>query len=152
MTPALLELLAGKQREWIASVRQPRAIGPIQRALRVVAVRECWRLGAVLIDTDGDLYATGTVILTEEERRHGYPSRLAEERAELRAAARRGGVPAGRTLNLDPVRLDPQFPERPLRNGPSGLEVEWSPGVWTALEPYLWERAQLIPAADTAAG
>ncbi|HLP22499.1 MAG TPA: glutaminase [Microbacteriaceae bacterium] len=147
MIQELLELVQAKPRELIARMEQPRAIGPIRRAPRLVAVAECWRLGAILLDTEGQLYAAGTVIRAERERQHGYPSRLAEQRAELKAAAQRGGIDQGRTVNLDVRRLDTDHPSPPLRDRDGILEVEWAPNAWVPLEPYLRERIALMPNA-----
>lgn len=69
---------------------------------------EVWRLGVLLLDAEGRLYAAGRATRAAERGRVGYQSVSREERRELAAAALRGGYPEGAPVNFDvtPIALD----------------------------------------------
>ncbi|RGE18967.1 hypothetical protein [Leucobacter sp. wl10] len=66
---------------------------------------EVWRIGSLLLGTDGDLYALGKATRAAERGRPGYQSASREERREIAAAALRGGYPAGAPVNFDAQRI-----------------------------------------------
>lgn len=122
-----------------------------------------WRLGVLLLDRDGGLHATGSIVRATEPGRTQYVSLSAETRRAYRAAAERGHFRDGETVNFDaaPVTLDagllreaavsgrgPLF----LRDG--RLWVRWSASVPDAnardAVGYLAERVDLL--ADPPAG
>lgn len=67
-----------------------------------------WRLGVLLLDADGGLHATGSIVRATEPGRTQYVSVSAETRRAYRAAAERGHFRDGETVNFDaePVALD----------------------------------------------
>ncbi|MGK0715008.1 hypothetical protein [Leucobacter sp. W1153] len=79
----------------------------LPRAATMRPLGEVWRLGALLLGTDGTLYAAGRATRAAERGRPGYQSASREERRELAAAALHGGYPAGSPVNFDaaPIRL-----------------------------------------------
>lgn len=62
---------------------------------------EVWRLGTILLATDGALFALGGLTRAEERGRPGYQSLSREARREIAAAALRGGYAAGTPVNFD---------------------------------------------------
>lgn len=116
---------------------------------------EAWRLGSLLLDTSGVLWAAGRATRAVERGRPGYQSESREERRDVAAAALRGGYPVGTPVNFDaqPLPLD----EDTLRALPSDDPIGWADGEirvrWRAgapldgaptLESYLQERAELL--------
>lgn len=135
---------ADAPRESLAQMRAGRKVGPFTQPERLEIVGECWRLGALLIGADGKLYATGYVIRSAEERRASTLSELARQRNELRAAARRGKIAAGVTLNVGYREVSLAAPTHPLAERDGMLQLEWSPGLWMPVDAYLRERAELL--------
>jgi hypothetical protein len=88
-------------REGLGELVQPARILGIPRAPRIVSRGWVWHLGAILLSED-DVYATGDIIRAHQEVRRGYPAESQRRRAELAAAARRGGF----------VPLEPYIEER----------------------------------------
>lgn len=120
---------------------------------------EVWRLGTLLLGTDGTLHAVGRATRAAERGRPGYQSASREERRELAAAALHGGYPAGAPVNFDaqPIQLADlvarQNPASEAASLPIGVRdgefrVRWRPqapleGAAT-LEQYLAERVELL--------
>ncbi len=126
-------------------------------------IGDVWRLGSLLLDTDGGLWAAGRATLAAERGRAGYQSLSREERRDIAAAALRGGYPAGSPVNFDAHRLS--FDEHGLSelgpDAPIGLvdgeaRVRWRVGAALdgapTLEQYLRDRVTLLidppPGAD----
>lgn len=121
---------------------------------------EVWRLGVLLLDADGRLYAAGRATRAAERGRVGYQSVSREERRELAAAALRGGYPEGAPVNFDvtPIALDGvdagsavplgDDPELPVGYADGMLRVRWRAGAplegAPPLEQYLRERVDLL--------
>lgn len=116
---------------------------------------EVWRLGALLLGTDGRLWAAGRATRAAERGRVGYQSLSREERLDLAAAALHGGYPAGAAVNFDaaPLPIDEASlralgPDAPIGLSGGELRVRWRAG--TSLEgaqtlgQYLRERAGLL--------
>lgn len=76
-----------------------------RRPATMQPVGEVWRLGVLLLDTDGGLYALGRATRAAERGRVGYQSLSREERRDLAAAALRGGYAAGTPVNFDATPL-----------------------------------------------
>jgi len=108
-----------------------------------------WRLGVVLLDRDGRLFATGSVTRAAEQRQHGYTSVSAAERSAVRALAADAFAP-GEVVNYDAELLTLDAGRRnsfgPLRISDDGdVLVEWARGGGLVdFEKYLAERATLL--------
>jgi hypothetical protein len=114
------------------------------RGDRMIALGEVWRLGAVCLDAEGALSATGEVLVVAAPTHPNHRSAEALRRNELRRLAVRSGIREGATVILSARALDLAAPVRPLVATPEGVAVEWTPGgVPTPLEAYLVERAEL---------
>lgn len=117
-----------------------------------------WRLGSLLLDADGALFALGHATRAAERGRPGYQSVSREERREIAAAALRGGYAAGTEVNYDavPIPLDSASPETVLTLAselPVGFDsgevrVRWRVGAPLSgaptLEAFLHERVDLM--------
>lgn len=120
------------------------------RGVRMVARGEVWRLGALCLDPEGRLYATGEVLVLTRPTHPNHRSASALRRNELRRIAQASRMREGATIVLGAVPLDLDAPTPPLVALADGLGVEWTPGATpTPLGPYLSERAEL--AAQTTA-
>ena len=124
-------------------IARPPVIEPAGRA---------WRLGALLLDRDGNLYATGRVTRAIEPRDYNSDKTVAGEarRDEQRAAAR-ASFRAGETVNFDVVLLDVESaaagtPQPPLALFDGEMFVV-DGAVHAPLIRYLADRAELLPEA-----
>ena len=121
---------------------------PVMRPLGRV-----WRVGVLLIAPDGSAYATGATTRAVDPGRRGYTSESARDRAEERAAARRGRFADGETVNFGWRRLDLDAEALRSSTGPLVLvddvpTVRWSVGrggmSTTELGAYLDDRVSLL--------
>ncbi len=145
---------AGARTEMLAELRIPRRIGPIARAPRFTAIGEIWRLGVLLLAPDpggGRLFATGVVTRARDPRHPNFTSISAEERREVREAARRSGFPAGQAVDYDavPLPLDETLGSvGPLVLHDDALFVSWNASRMddslTPFADYLSERVELL--------
>lgn len=166
---AARERLAGAPREGLGELIEPRRILGVARAARIVPRGTAWHLGVLLL-TDDALLATGEIVRARTEAVRGYTAESQRRRADLAAAARRGGFDEGATVHigwrmLDPAALErgeagPTRPEAPrdapaarggaVGTGPLALvggivSVRWSAaGRFMPLERYLDERIGLL--------
>lgn len=148
---------AGAREESLAIYQERRRSLLIAREPVLRSAGRVWRLGVVLLDREGGLHATGTIVRATEPGRPQYVSVSAETRRAYRAAAERGRFRDGETVNFDaePVLLEvgslreaaatgrgPLF----LRDG--RVLVRWSAAVADAdareAVGYLRERADLL--------
>lgn len=119
------------------------------RGVRMVALGEVWRLGAVCLDPEGRLYATGEVLVLTRPTHPNHRSAEALRRNELRRIAQASRMREGSTVVLGAVPLDLDAPAPPLVRVAGALAVAWSPGaVPTRLAAYLAERAELLVEAS----
>ena len=119
-------------------VARPPVIEPVGRA---------WRLGSLLLDRDGNLYATGRVTRAIEPRDYNSDKTVAgEARREEQRAAARGSFRSGETVNFDVVLLDVEHPTPPLALVDGELFV-MDGAVHAPLLRYLADRAELLPGA-----
>ncbi|MFT4137020.1 glutaminase [Microbacterium sp.] len=123
--------LAGRPREALGELVLPRRVLGVGRAPRIVPVGEAWHIGVLLL-TDDEVLATGEILRAREEVRRGYPAQSQRERAELAAAAFRGGFAEGQVVHLGWTRLEPDAVARGEASGPLSLvdgvaHVRWSP-------------------------
>jgi len=81
----------------IFGVPRPPVIDPAGRA---------WRLGVLLLDSDGTLYATGSVTRAIVPKDFNSDKTVAgDERREIQRAAARGAFRPGETVNYEWARL-----------------------------------------------
>lgn len=122
---------------------------------------EAWRLGTLLLGTDGSLYAHGHSTRSAERGRPSYQSESREERREIAAAALHCGYAIGTPVNYDALLLlaasggavfDPDH-DAAARELPVGLaegevRVRWRAGAPLAgaqtLAAFVAERAELL--------
>jgi hypothetical protein len=135
---------AGARTELLAELRPGRRFGPFQRPEVVAPLGRVWRLGALLLESDGTLRRTGDVIQAQPLRFDNHQSDRAAERRELRVAIEKAGIPPGETVNLRAVPVTPG----------DVLEISWNgsgqPGTFVPLPVYLRDRVELL--ADPPSG
>ncbi|MDQ1082860.1 MULTISPECIES: glutaminase [Microbacterium] len=139
--------LADAPRERIGELQEGRRLLGIPRAARIVPRGTAWHLGVLLL-TDDEVLATGDIVRSRAEVRRGFAAESQRRRAELAAAAARGGVPEGETVHIGWHRLDPARLERtstPLAVRGGEVVVRWSTaGGYMPLARYLDERIELL--------
>lgn len=146
--------LDGAPREALGELVAPRRILGVARAPRIEHRGVAWHLGVLLL-TDDAVLATGDVVRARAEARRGYTAESQRQRAELAAAARRGGFAEGETVHIGwrVLRSDAlDRPDAPAAGDAAPLVlVEGIPSVrWSAsgglmpLDAYLAERVALL--------
>ncbi|WP_374311403.1 glutaminase [Microbacterium sp.] len=141
--------LADAPREGLGELVEPRRILGLGRAPRIVPRGTAWHLGVLLL-TDDAVLATGEILRARTEARRGYTAESQRVRAELAAAARRGGFDEGATVHLGWRMLQPDAVDRGEASGPLALvdgvpSVRWSAaGGYQQLARYLDERIALL--------
>lgn len=135
----------------------------LPRAATMRPIGEVWRLGSLLLDTSGGLWAAGEATRAAERGRVGYQSLSREERRDIAAAALRGGYAVGAAVNYGATALPLDAPglaaldaDAPIGLSGDELRVRWRAGASLdgaqTLESYLRERASLLitpPLAST---
>lgn len=134
-------------RERIGELQEGRRLLGIPRAPRIVPRGTAWHLGVLLLTDDGVL-ATGDIVRSRAEVRRGFAAESQRRRAELAAAAARGGVPEGKTVHIGwhpiDLRAVDQAPSPLAVRGGEAL-VRWSAaGGYMPLARYLDERIELL--------
>jgi hypothetical protein len=152
-TAALLEAararIAEAPREAIGELVVPRRVLGIGRSPRIVPRGTAWHLGVLLL-TGTALLATGEVVRSRQEARRGYAAESQRQRAELAAAARRGGIPERSVVHIGWTPIDLEAVDRGEASGPLALRdgapaVRWSAsGGYVPLQAYLDERIELL--------
>lgn len=143
---------ADARHEARAVVTVPRRILGIERAAILKPAGRVWRLGVVLLDADGRLYATGAIVRAVPPGHPGHVSQLAEQRKAERAAALKAGYPDGETVNFEAPEIVLDAAVLRAADGPvvlrdEGVLVRWSPASGAGLMPlasYLRERVELL--------
>lgn len=149
MLDAARARLAGARREALGELVVPRRVLGLGRSPRIVRRGEAWHLGVLLL-TDDAVLATGDIVRAREEVRRGFTAESQRRRAELAAAARRGGIAEGEVVHVGWERLDVEEVDRGAASGPLALRdgmpsVRWSAaGGFVPLAAYLDERIQLL--------
>lgn len=127
----------------------------LPRAATMRPLGEVWRLGTLMLGTDGSLWAAGSATRAAERGRAGYQSVSREERRDLAAAALRGGYAVGTPVNFDatPLPIDEAGVHTLSTDAPIGwvdgeIRVRWRAeapldGAPT-LDRFLRERAALL--------
>jgi hypothetical protein len=150
---ATVELAAaGARQETLAGYMPERRVLGIPRAARMTPVARVWRLGVLLIAEDGGLHGTGRVVRAERAARRSVTAESVAEQRALRAAAVKGGIPEGETVDFDTSPVDLDALARDAASGPlvvrdGDVFVRWSPMQPDALAPfarYLAERVELL--------
>lgn len=144
---------AGARDEALAEFVPARRMLLLDRPARMQPIGRVWRLGVVLLASDGSLRATGGITRAVEPGHPGHMAVSVEDRREHRAAAFRGPFARGETVNYDavPIRLEPAA----LQEGPGPLLlrdgqvlVRWSVSLpddaAAPFAPYLTERVELL--------
>ena len=129
-----------------------RGIGPFATADKFRPVGRAWRLGVLLVDAKGALYATGELTRAIEPGRAAVNrSAEGERRRALRMAASRSGLPHGEVVNFGYAPIDTSAEAIARGSGPLHVEngavvIRLSPDsvVTTDLERYLAERFTLL--------
>jgi len=145
---------AGARQETLAEVVPGRRVLGIPRAARMTPVGRVWRLGVLLVDDRGGLYATGRVVRAERSARKSVTAESVAQQRAFRAAAVRGGIAEGETVDFDATAVDFDELGRDGASGPLVLDattgvvlVRWSPtqpDALTPLDAYLRDRAELL--------
>lgn len=159
---AVRELAAASARtETLAEYVPERRVLGLPRAPRMTAVGEVWRLGVLLLDADGRLYATGRVVRAERPARRSVIAESVAEHRAYRAAAVKGGIPEGATVVFDArsIELDADALADAAASGTAPVvlatgaggapqvAVRWDPARADAVIPfesYLAERVELL--------
>lgn len=153
ITEAATALRAGGARdEALADFVPERRVLGLPRAARMTPVGRVWRLGVLLLAADGRISATGRVVRAERPARRSIPANAVAEQRAYRAAAVKGGIPEGDTVNFDARPVDLDELARVGASGPLVLDggavlVRWSPSqpeALTPLERYLVDRVELL--------
>lgn len=127
--------LANVPPEALAEYVPPRRALLRTRPATMKRLGDVWRLGALLLDSDGRLYAAGRATRSAERGRPGYQSNSREERREIAAAALRGGFPLGTAVNFDAIQLQlteaarARDPDAPIGFSDGEIRVRWRPGA-----------------------
>ena len=141
--------LSAARQEPLGELRTPRRVLGMARAPRIVRVGSAWHLGVLLI-AEVDVYATGDIVRARAEAPRGFTAESQRARAELAAAARRGGFAEGEAVHVGWRMLDPGALAEGEASGPLALRegvpsVRWSAsGGWMPLRRYLDERIALL--------
>lgn len=143
---------AGARREVRAEFVPERRVLGVPRAARMVPGGRVWRLGIVLLDDAGSAWATGRVVRAERAARRSVTAEAVAEQRAYRAAAVKGGIAEGETVNFDASPIDLDELARVGSSGPLVLRddrvfVRWSatrPDSLMPLERYLADRVELL--------
>lgn len=144
---------AGARMEALAEYVPARRAFLVHREPVLRRIGSVWRLGVLLLDGDGVLRATGSLVRATPPGRPQYQSRSAEDRRSLRAAAQRGRFRDGETVDFDApvVELDAEAlreAEGPVFLRDGQVLVRWSPAAGDAgarpFADYLAERVDLL--------
>lgn len=141
--------LRGARQEALGELIESRRVLGIGRAPRIVRRGAAWHLGVLLL-TDDAVLATGEIVRARQEARRGYAAQSQRVRAELSAAARRGGFAEGEIVHIGWQMLDTDAVDGGAASGPLALQggipsVRWSAaGGFIPLAEYLEERVELL--------
>ena len=150
---AVDELAAASARtEVLAAFVPERRVLGLPRAARMTPTGRVWRLGVLLLDDDGHVHATGLVARAERAARRSVTANSVAEQRAYRAAAVKGGIPAGETVNFDTTPIELTAAGLRAGDGPVLLRggevlVRWSPAQPDAVTPlgaYLADRVDLL--------
>ncbi|GAA1757232.1 hypothetical protein [Agromyces humatus] len=143
---------AGARSEVLAELVPERRVLGVPRAARMTPVGAVWRLGVILLDGAGSAWTTGRVVRAERAARRSVTAEAVAEQRALRAAAVKGGIAEGGTVNFDASPIDLSELARVGTSGPLVVRddqvfVRWSAtqaDALTPLERYLADRVDLL--------
>lgn len=145
---------AGARQETLAEFVPARRVLGLPRAARMTPVGRVWRLGVLLLDEAGGVFATGHVVRAERAARKSVTAESVAQQRAWRTAAVKGGIAEGETVDFDAPIVDLDELGRDGASGPLVLDaareevlVRWSPAQPDALTPldaYLRDRADLL--------
>lgn len=133
----------------------------VPRRARLRRLGSVWRLGVLLLDAQGTVYATGTVTRSAPPGHPGHAAASVEARREVRAAAFRGPFASGETVHFDAPEIDLAPEALRCATGPLFLRgdrvlVRWSASAdddsARELGGYLAERVELLVSPPQGAG
>jgi len=142
---------AGVPDEALAEVFTPRGLPLVKRAPALRPIGRAWRLGVVLLSTDGRLFTAAESTRAVEPKWFNHRSSEVEHRRLAQQAAHRGPFAEGEVVNfeVEEIALD----EESLRDGSGPLSIvdgvamlRWAGhdlGV-TPLVAYLDDRVSLL--------
>ena len=135
----------GAPDEALGVLRLGRGIGPLRTAPMLIPIGRAWRLGVLLVDVQGGIYATGEVTRAIEPLiAVTNRSAEAERKRELRRMAARGPFAEGDTINVDFIPLSLDEPAEPLTREGDDLLVRLPSGSRVPLEQYLADRVAIV--------
>jgi len=135
----------GAPDEALGVLRLGRGIGPLRTAPMLIPTGRAWRLGVVLVDEHGGIYATGEVTRAIEPLiAVTNRSAEAERKRELRRMAARGPFAEGDTINVDFTPLSLDDPADPLSRDGDEVLVRLPSGSRVPLERYLADRVAIV--------
>lgn len=139
----------GAQDEAIAEYHRTRGRFSLRRGPYMKPVGRAWRLGVLLLGTDGSVAGIGKVTRAVEPGHANNQALSAEERRDVRRAAHDAAFPDGEVVNYDVVPLDRELLGEPLVERDGAVFVRWRPGRGDdALMPiaaYIDDRLSLLP-------
>ena len=133
----------------LGAIIPARKVLGIARAPRISPTASAWHLGVVLVNDEG-VWATNEIVRAREEIPRGFTSENQRRRAELAAAAHRGGFAEGEEVHVGWEQLDLAALDRgdecdPLVMAEGVPAVRWSAsGSPRPLAGYLNERVDFI--------
>jgi len=141
----------GAADEALAVLKEGRGIGKLRGQPKLMPVGRAWRLGVVLLDRSGALYATGEITRAiEPQVAVTNRSAQAELKREYRRAAVRGPFPEGETINHEFEPIDVSADALRAGSGPLSLGdddevlVRLPSGSSIPLARYLADRTALF--------
>ncbi|WP_375386583.1 glutaminase [uncultured Microbacterium sp.] len=143
------ERLVDVPMEALGELVTPRRVLGVARARRIVHRGDAWHLGVLLI-TDRAVLSTAEIVRSRQEAPRGFTAETQRRRAELSAAAFRGGFAEGTAVHVGWSELDLDAVGRGTASGPLAM-IDGTPSVrWSAaagfvpLAAYLDERIALL--------
>jgi hypothetical protein len=137
----------------LAELRQPRSVLGFRRKPVMAPIGRAWRLGVLLIDREGGLFAVGSVTRAVAPLHANNQSQSQEERREIRRAAFDGPFPEGEIVNYGWRRLSTDadgllVEQEPLALRGEQVMVRWAPRLGDQgllpIDHYLTERLDLL--------
>lgn len=140
---------AGARDEALAAYAEPKSVlGVIPRRPTMRGLGRAWRMGALLLQADGTVWATGISTRVAEPGRPQHHTASVEIRRAYRAAAIQGGFPMGETVNhgITRIEIDESLIDGtlPLFVRDGAPWVRWGRDTPVPLERYLDDLAELL--------
>ena len=139
----------GAKDEAIGELRPPRRILLVTRPAVMEPIGRAWRLGVLLIDREGRLYATGKITRAVVPGHPTWLSASVEQRRADRLAASRGRFASGEVINYDVTELPIDSDSLRSGSGPIALRdgepvVRLATGGTVSLAAYLADRVEVM--------